>query len=304
MARHGHGTRPIRVGRSAVAALLMMASCSGLGSESGSAGPPVAATIPAHPTTVPPPVPGCEPAEPAFRTGTVTATIGDPAGDAAQIAALAWKSQVGCERVTVAFETVAGAPAATIGATSVQLDGQRGIIRIVLPPEVATTAVADTLFDGDLLKRAFVVRKIDGGLVVDLHLGSSVPVEARAFVSRSPVTVTVDVRPAAEGGAVVLAAPIVAGKVVVLRPAPGPAQYPIVISGYARTLDGVVTARLVDGTVTVREATASAADWLEAWGEFVVTIEDGPEGDLKLFVGEESLGDEPAGGAEISVSLP
>jgi hypothetical protein len=90
------------------------------------------------------------------------------------------------------------------------------------------------------------------------------------------------------------------GAVVVLSPPPGETSYPLTVSGYARTFEATVVARiLVDGTARA-EATATATDWIDAWGSFSITIPDGPAGAVGLFVG----GDSPRDGAPEGVTIP
>ncbi len=73
--------------------------------------------------------------------------------------------------------------------------------------------------------------------------------------------------------------------VVVTGPWIGSIEYPIVVTGYARTANGQVVARVLAGDATETEVTANTADASLLWGEFTITIEEGPGGDIALTVG-------------------
>jgi hypothetical protein len=73
---------------------------------------------------------------------------------------------------------------------------------------------------------------------------------------------------------------------VVLEPRPGPASYPLTITGYARTFEANVVARLEQGGEEVLETFTTATAWVDAWGHFSFTIDDGPTGPVRLHVGE------------------
>ena len=65
-------------------------------------------------------------------------------------------------------------------------------------------------------------------------------------------------------------------------------SYPIEVSGYARTPEATVVIRFaVDGEQVATLGTP-AADWLETWGAYAATIQDGPPGEGELTVGDGS----------------
>jgi hypothetical protein len=230
--------------------------------------------------------------------------VGSGAGDGVQISGIRWASHPGCERVVVDFLTASGAPASTIGGFTVEMQPERGFIRLAMPPEVTTTGVANAIIDGGLAQRVFVVRRLDSSLAIDIRAQSSVPVAARGFVVGGPSRIVVDLRPAGEDSPLVVAPPTIGDRVVVLSPTPGPTEYPLDVSGYARTFEATVVVQLVSAGQVAAQVTTTAADWLEAWGAFQVTIGDGPAGALELLVGEASATDGTFEGVTIALEAP
>jgi len=249
-------------------------------------------------------LPPCLAGDVAFERSGVVAAFGEDLDDAVQIASVRSGGYDGCERLVVDFLTGDGAPAATLGPTSTDFRPETGIVRITLPEEVTASAIADLTFDGVLIRRAFVVRTRDGHLAIDLHLAAAAVVVVRSMGTRSPAQVIVDVKPDAEG-IPREDPPIIGENVVVLSPGPGPITYPITVTGYARTFEGTVVTRLTDeeGTVVSEEVT-TATDWLDAWGEFALTLTDGPTGPVGLFVGEDSPEDGHEAGVRIDLEVP
>jgi hypothetical protein len=235
-----------------------------------------------------------------FVASGSVARLGSGVGDAEQLASIRWAAHPGCERVVVDLIAAGGAPAGSIGDAAVALLADHGIVRVSLPRAVTTTGIVDTRFDGELAQRAFVVRLPDGSLAVDVHLESSVPVQARAFTVDAPARIVVDLRPTPAGGPGVVAPATIGDNVVVLLPSPGELVYPVTITGYTRTFEAGVVARLLADGATAAEAATTAADWIDAWGSFSITIADGPRGTVSLFVGEDS----PRDGTPQGVTIP
>jgi hypothetical protein len=97
-----------------------------------------------------------------------------------------------------------------------------------------------------------------------------------------------------------LAAPaVISDRVVVTSPTIGMETGAAVdVEGYTRTFEAnVLLLATVDGTV-VDETNVTAADWVVTWGEFVAPLVL-PEGQVELFVGEES----PEDGELVGVTL-
>jgi len=259
--------------------------------------PPVDTTVVQTSSTSEGPPP-CLDGDTPFSSSGIAGTFGSGTGDAAVVGGIRFAAHGGCERIVIDLQTAGGSPAAMLGASEVAVDAGLGVVTVALPPEMTTTAVADTLFEGSLVTRAFVYRTLGGALAVDLHMAEAVA--ARGLLVLDPARLVVDVRPV-EDGAPLLGSPEVTPELVLLSPLPGPAEYPIVVHGYARTFEGNVVARLTDGTLT-QEVVATAADWAETWGEFEATIglpEDGPFGAAELTVGS----DDPEDGSFVGVGV-
>jgi hypothetical protein len=135
--------------------------------------------------------------------------------------------------------------------------------------------------DASLVAGAYVVRDIEGGLFLDLHTETTV--EVRATTPGAPARVVVDLRPAGGGGAASAATGPLA---VLMTPNQQATSYPIDVSGYARTPEAAVVIRLVVEGAQVATIGTPAADWLETWGVFAATIQDGPPGEGELMVGD------------------
>ncbi|MFQ5555159.1 MAG: Gmad2 immunoglobulin-like domain-containing protein [Acidimicrobiia bacterium] len=264
--------------------------------------PPVTTTAVAPPnTTQPEALPPCLGGETPFTDSGLVATLGTGVGDAASIGSVRWEAHEGCERIVVELLTEDGAPSGSVGESSVAFRPDQGIIRIDLP--VSATGVADASIEGDLAERVFVVRTPQGDLSVEVHLGTADPIVVRASEVGEPARLVVDIA-RSEDGTGRIVGPVVEDNVVLVAPAPGPARYPLQISGYARTFEANVVARLVvDGAIAGTVST-TAADWLEAWGEFTMSFESGPPGDVTLVVGEVNAADGRFVGAAIRLQMP
>jgi len=297
-----------------IAVVLFVSSCSTSGTDTTVATTTTTTTFPAtvadtvlptapEVTSLPQPLPPCLEGDRPFATSGLISALGGSSGDAAQISGIRAAAHQGCDRVVVDLLTVDGAPAGSLGPVTVEYDAIVGIVRINLPRMVTRTAVADSLFDGTLAGRAFVVRTVDGNLAVDVHVVAGTAVALRAFEVGAPSRIVVDLRPEAETPPVLGA--VIGDGVVVTDPAPGPAVAPLLVSGYARTFEALVIGRLhdtVEGDPLLEEA-AVATDWTEAWGEFTITFSDPPARPLELFVGSDSPRDGKPTGVWITVDL-
>lgn len=223
-----------------------------------------------------------------------------------QIAGLRWERHDGCERFVMDLAGQEGGPTAdgtagvTAGDVRAELLRDLGVLRIFLPgvPSVHTDAT-DARFDGPLARSAYVVKSPDGpGTYLDLHLGE--PAEAHVLVLSSPARVVVDLRP---GGGPIGSAAATSRRVVVLEPTPGPARYPLTVTGYARTFEANVVARLEQAGNEVHESFTTATAWVDAWGHFSLTIADGPHGAARLHVGEYSARDGTWEGVAIDLDI-
>lgn len=242
---------------------------------------------PADSTVDPPCVAGDEP----FATSGFAGTFGASTGDAAQLEGLRWTTHDVCERVVIDLVSRNGAPASSLGPGSVSFRSELGVVRIELPPEIDATAFADRLVDASIVDRVFVVRTLDGELAVDLHLATESPVAVRATALVNPSRIAVDIALSIEGSGRI-AAPTVSPGIVTLSPLGGPAEYPITVNGYSSPSSSTVVARLSGGDDDLVE-TRSGPPSQEAWTEFEMIHQEGPTGEVTLFVGDEA--NEPAG---------
>ena len=146
----------MRVWSLLIVAGLVAAGCTGEASD-----PPESSTTIASEsttTTEPPTISdACVSGDLAFGEEGLVAAVGEPESDATQLAQVRWERGTSCERLVISFATDSGAPATTLGLTGVSVISFAGVIRVDLPEEVVTTAVADTFTDG-LIDHTYVVR--------------------------------------------------------------------------------------------------------------------------------------------------
>jgi len=209
----------------------------------------------------------------------------------------AWgvRTEGDCERVSLALLRGDGAPQSPVAPLRGELRRSYGIVRVTIPGEIDAVADPDSMVGSTLVAAVFVVHARDGSFYEDIHLAR--PALARPVALARPARIGIDLSPG--GGAVPTLAPH-ARNVVVIEPRSGPATYPIVIRGYARTFEANVVARLSLQGKVEQQTHGTAADWMTTWGEFELTIPNGPTGDVELFVGEDSAQD----GTPIGVTIP
>jgi len=223
------------------------------------------------------------------------ARIDQPSSDANILGLISWDTSGGCERFRLDFETNEGAPATTPPSIEVEFLDSGQILRIHLALE--RTVLTDQLVETSLVDRLYVVRALDGGLFVDLHLAA--PSEVRAAVRNSPAGLTVELH---MGIQPFTGTATLSDQAVVLEPAPGAETGVMVdVNGYARTFEANVLVIATSAAQTVAETTTQAADWVETWGEFRATVEL-PPGPISLLVGEESADDGTLAGAVVEIT--
>ncbi len=286
MRTHQARIRP-RPSRHRIAAL---AAAAGLVAFGCSGEQPAAPTLPTAAPTTSPAEPALDPVEtpclaasPEFTDRGTTSVLGGARPDAQILAGIDWTAEGDCERIIFSFVTARGAPASQIGLSRLEFAPEQGILQIQMPRDVDASAVADALVDADLVERAFVVRGISGDLSVDLHFAGSTPVEARGIILGAPARLVIAVRPAGNGQPIGTSPPTIVDDVVVLSPSPGEVEYPLRVRGYVRTDSGVVTA-IVRSSAEPLERRITPADSTDVWGEFALTISEGPEGSVTLVV--------------------
>ncbi len=275
-----------------VSAAVLAAACSanGAGTETTTStlAPSTTTT-----TTVAPDTPDCLAGELPFAETGIAAALDSPQHDAVTIGGIRWQPEETCERVILQFLAEGGSPATRLGAVGVTVSPDSRLVRVSLPDVVTTSAIGDSLLDGSLAHRVYVVEGIDEGLVVDIHLAQ--PTAARAFTANSPSRLVIDLRPIGEAEP---APPINASAgVVVSTPRSGPELYPLRVAGYAAPGVDSVTITLRDqvGAVALSRSVATVSD-RQVWRSFVLNLSDGPSGQATLEVA-------PTGDAESVVSV-
>lgn len=223
------------------------------------------------------------------------ARIDQPSSDANILGLISWHGDAGCERFRLDFETNEGAPATTPPSVLVEFLDSGQILRIHL--DLERIVLTDQLVETSLVDRLYVVRAIDGGLFVDLHLAA--PSQARATVRNSPAGLTVELQMGIQPFA---GEATISDQAVVLEPSPGEeTDGTIEVSGYARTFEAAVLVIATSAGQAVAETSTQAADWTETWGEYRTSLEV-PPGAISLFVGEESPNDGALAGAIVEIT--
>jgi len=278
---------------------LVLAACSPTTSTTTTTNEPV---IESTTSTAAVPEDICAIGDLAFTEDGLAAALGEDVGDASQVQSIRWDGAGTCERITIEFTTPDAAPATTLGLTGVSVLSFSGIVRIVLPTEVSSTAVADSLIGGDLIERVYVVRLTDGTLAIDIHGVDAIPITARAVATTSPASLVVDVSTDSS-----LTRPIgvtASAPTVVLSPVPGPNLYPLTVEGYASPSLRSVRIQLAGDDEVQQDRSIALDGDTDAWQVFRNIIPDGPSGAATLFVGTIDANDSPVDGAIVSLDLP
>lgn len=280
-------------------AAVVLAACATLPEASPSTTTSTAATTATAPSTTEPqsPAAGCEGEASNFALDGPLGIVGVANADGQQISSITLEQRGDCERFEVSVSTNGGAPATRLPIAEVELIADSGILRIKFDGVVTSSAITDSVLEGSLVERAYVVRSLDGSIFVDAHLSAAVA--ARTFTRQNPARVVVELQPIDAPAAEF---PHVGGLVIVTGPTSLSVEYPIVVTGYARTFEANVIARLFSESGSEAEARTTAADYLQMWGEYRLEIADGPGGDVTIFVGEDSAKDGTPVGVEFVVS--
>lgn len=245
-------------------------------------------------TTLPPPI-QC-PGAGEFEEGGGIADVEGELSDSSLLGSISWDVNDRCESFVFEFETSEGAPATSVPDIQIGHLESFQVIRISLGVNAAV--LTDQLVETDLVERLYVVRSLEGGLFVDLHLSS--PASARARVQSSPAALTVDLRP----GFVEFAGTAETGEnVVLVSPTRGSAVGTTTeLSGYSRTFEANVLVIVTQGGALVAEMSTIAADYAETWGEFRTEVAL-PPGEVSVFVGEASPGDGSLSGITVDLTV-
>jgi hypothetical protein len=211
-----------------------------------------------------------------------------------------WEAHEGCERIVFDLSGPDNGGAGSPGRIRAEILRDLGVVRIRLEDitDVERDA-ADRQMDGDLARAAYVVRSPEGRwLFADIHLATAAEVHVSTLAD--PARVVVDFR---QGGEPLPANPAYHDHVVVLQPREGLATYPLTLRGYARTFEANVVARLEQDGQTVKETFTTSTGWVDAWGYYEITIDNGPRGPMVLHVGEYSAKDGSWNGASVQIEM-
>lgn len=237
-----------------------------------------------------------------FDTDGLVAALGDSVSDATRIDGIRWDDHDTCERLTISFTTDRGAPAASLGVTGVTVLAHSGLVRITLPDDIAGSAVADMLVDGDIAHSVYVVSDVAGKLIIDIHGVDEAAIGARAFTTTSPVTLVVDLIEEPEGTPPIGAS--LSNSAVIVSPPPGPSLYPFTVEAYAAPAVHSARIQLEREDVVSVDLTVSVPGRPDTWQLITTRIDDGPSGTATLFVGQVDSNERPIDGATTSLDLP
>lgn len=273
---------------------LALVACTGSGSPASTTSPITTSTMSAAVTTIPRPV-EC-PGGGQFEEGGGIAEVEGELSDSSLLGSISWDVNDQCETFVFEFETSEGAPATSAPHIQVGHLDSFQVIRISLGVNAAV--LTDQLVETELVERLYVVRALDGGMFVDLHLSS--PAAARARAQSSPASLTVDLRP----GFVEFVGAAETGDDVVLTSPPQGTEVgtSIELSGYARVFEANVMIIVTQGDEVVVETSTTAADYIETWGEFRTDLTL-PAGEVSVFVGEASPGDGTLSGITVDLTV-
>ncbi len=231
-----------------------------------------------------------------FEEGGGIADIDGSGSDSARLGRISWDDTNQCETFRFEFETSEGAPATAVPDVRVEHLDSFQVIRIQVGVDVSV--IADQQVDTDLVDRLYVVRSLDGGLYVDLHLAA--PVAARVTALDSPARLSIELRP---GFVPFTGTSASTGDVVLVAPGDGSeVGTSIDLAGYTRSLEPDVLVVVTRAGTLVSETSTVAADASDVWGEFRTELTL-PPGEVAVFVGETSTEDGSLQGLTIDVNV-
>lgn len=227
-----------------------------------------------------------------FGEGGGIADTEEPTSDSGTLGRISWDVNDQCESFVFEFETSEGAPATSV--PSIRIDHMETFQVIRIKMDVDGTVLADQLVETGLVTRLFVVKSLESGYFVDLHLKE--PAAVRARIDSSPARLTVDLRP----GLVPFFGSATVGEQVVLVSPPDKAEVEAQTNliGYSRTFESNVLIVVSRDDAVLFETSTSSAGYIETWGEFRNLISL-PVGESSVFVGEAS----PEGGSLTGITV-
>lgn len=264
----------------ALALALVLVACTGDGASTGATSTAASATSLPSPTSTLPPVVEC-PGQGEFEEGGGIAEIEATGSDSSMIGRISWETSDRCETFHLDFETSEGAPATAVPDISVDHLESFQVVRVGI--DVDASVITDQLVETGLVKRLYVVRSLDGGMFVDLHL--SAPAAVRATARSSPARLSVDLRP---GFLPFVGEATIDDRLVLVSPPAGTeVETSTELTGYSRTFEGNVVALVSQAGSVVSESSTTSADSSETWGEFRLRVSL-PPGEISLFLGDRS----------------
>jgi hypothetical protein len=272
---------------------LLVLACSG----DGAPPPTTMATTTSlpTPTSTLPPVVEC-PGVGDFEEGGGIAEIEATGSDSSTIGQISWETSDRCETFHFDFETTEGAPATTVPDVRVDHLESFQVVRVSIG--VDASVITDQLVETDLVERLYVVRSLDGGMFVDLHL--SEPAGVRATTQSSPARLSIDLRP----GFVPFEGESSIGDQVVLVAPPDESEVASTteLLGYSRTPEGSVLVVVTRAGTIVNETETTTADNVETWGEYRVELSL-PVGEVSVFLGQRSVEDRSLDGISVDFTV-
>lgn len=201
--------------------------------------------------------------------------------DSATLSTLTWESDGTCDRLRISFTTADGAPAVSPPAARGTFNREAGVLRVELGASVARTSWSTYRIDTPIVDIAYVVRRLEGNLMVDVHLAA--PAFARMTTDSGPASLVLDVQ---RGGEPYPTVPVVGSDAIVVSPTGGVKPYPVTVDGYIQTDQGSLPG-LIAGTDGTRAGTTSAINTDPvAWEAFVMVFPTGPTGTVVATVGD------------------
>ncbi len=275
--------------------IVVVAACAPNGADSQATTTRPEPVTTSAPTTTVPLVAGC-PDEGEFVEDGTIASFEQDQSDSSVIGDISWTTDESCDTFTLSFITSEGAPATTPPTVTATFVEGAPVIRIAVDTD--QTVITDQLIETALIDRLYVVKALDGGMFVDLHLVG--PTQARIQTERTPARVILDLQP---GIVKYATAPAYSDLAVVVTPLDGEIlEGTLSVSGYTRTFESNVLIIATAGNEVVAETFTIAAGDLVTWGEFQTDIVL-PPGDLSLFVGDENAENGGLEGVTISLTV-
>lgn len=273
----------------------LLGGCAGNDVSATTSAPPATTSTTSVPGSTLPPVVEC-PGVGEFEEGRGIADIDGTDSDTRNLGRITWETSDQCENFQFDFETSEGAPATSV--PDVRIDHLESFQVVRINMDIDSAVITDQLVETDLVERLYVVRSLSGEMFVDLHLAE--PAAVRASISSSPARLEVELRP---GFVPFSGESAIDDRVVLTSPTSGAEVGPFTqFLGYSRTFEANVLAIATQDGAVVAESTATAADYLETWGEF--RLELGlPAGAVSVFIGEASPEDGSLDGITVDLGV-